>query len=83
MNPPDTDVTYRAVNLFSSDKRFIYFISNVLHLMKAARNCLCNSGKSRYTRYMWKNGMFMLWNYISDIFYEYREWENYQMNISS
>ena len=22
---------------------------------------------------MWKNGMFILWNYISDIFYEDRE----------
>ena len=26
---PDTDLTYQAVNLFSSDKRFIYFISDV------------------------------------------------------
>ena len=37
---PDTDVTYQIVNLFSSDKGFIYFI---------------------------------LWNYISAIFYEDRE----------
>ena len=69
---PDTDVTYRTVNLFSSEKRFIYFISDVPHLMKTARNCLYNSGKGRYTRYMWKNGMFILWNHISDIFYEDR-----------
>ena len=46
---PDTDVTYRAVNLFSSEKRFIYFMSDVPHLMKTARNCLYNSGKGRYT----------------------------------
>ena len=26
---PDADLTYQAVNLFSSDKRFIYFISDV------------------------------------------------------
>ena len=26
---PDADVTYQTVNLFSSDKYFIYFISNV------------------------------------------------------
>ena len=44
---PDTDVTYRTVNLFSSNKRFIYFISDVPHLMKTARNCLYNSGKGR------------------------------------
>ena len=28
---PDTDVTYQTVNLFSSDKCFIYFISDVPH----------------------------------------------------
>ena len=26
---PNTDITYQAVNLFSSDKCFIYFISDV------------------------------------------------------
>ena len=35
---PDIDVTYRTVILFSSEKRFIYFISDVQHLMKTARN---------------------------------------------
>ena len=28
---PDTDVTYQTVNLFSSDKCFVYFISDVPH----------------------------------------------------
>ena len=65
---PNTDVIYRTVNLFSSHKRFIYFISDVQHLMKTARNCLYNSGKGRYTQHMSKNGMFILWNHISDIF---------------
>ena len=41
--------------------------------MKTAQNCLYNSGKGRYTRYMWQNGIFILWNHISDIFYEDRE----------
>ena len=70
---PDTDVTYPTVNLFSSDKRFIYFISDVPRLMKTAQNCLYNSGEGRYIRYMWNNSMFILWNHISDIFYEDRE----------
>ena len=35
---PDVDVTYRAINLFSKEKRFIYFISDVPHLIKTARN---------------------------------------------
>ena len=69
----DTGVTYQTVNLFSSDKRFIDFISDVSHLVKAARNCLYNSGKGRYTKYMCKNGMFQSMNHISDIFYEDRE----------
>ena len=36
MNP---DVTYQTVNLFSPEKRFIYFISDAPHLLKTARNC--------------------------------------------
>ena len=48
----DTDVTYRTVNLLSSGKRFIYLISDVPHLMKAARNCVYNSGNGRYTYHM-------------------------------
>ena len=28
---PDADVTYQTVNLFSSDKCFLYFISDALH----------------------------------------------------
>ena len=69
----DTGVTYQTVNLFSSDKRFIDFISDVSHLVKAARNCLYNSVKERYTQYMCKNGVFQSINHISDIFYEDRE----------
>ena len=84
----DIDVTYQTVNLFSSEKRFIYFISDVPQLMKTARNCLCNYGKGRYTRYMWKNGMLILWNHIPDIFIKienlvYTSCQNCQMNISS
>ena len=55
----------------------IYLVlKNVLsasYLMKTVRNCLHNFGKGRYTRHMWENGMFILWNDISDIFYEDRE----------
>ena len=31
---PDTDVTYQTVNLFSSGKCFIYFISDVPHYIR-------------------------------------------------
>ena len=69
---PDVDVTYRTVNLFSPEKRFIYSISDVPHLLKTARNCLSNSGSGKFTRYMWNGGLFLLWNHISDLFYEDR-----------
>ena len=64
---PDADVTYQTVNLCSSDKYFIYFISDVpaLHLMKSAQHPLYNSGKGRCTRHMCSNDMFILWNCIS------------------
>ena len=58
---PETDVTYRTRNLFSgTENRFLYFISDVPHLLKTSRNCLSNSGSSIFTCYMWKSGMFLL-----------------------
>ena len=38
--------------------------------MKSAQHCLYNSGKGRYTGYMWSNNMFILWNHISANFYD-------------
>ena len=70
---PDVDVIYRTVNWQCSEKSFIYFISDVPHLNKTTRNCLANSGSGRYTRYMWNNGIFIIWNNITDLFYEDRE----------
>ena len=39
------------------------------HIIKTARNCLSNSGGNRCTRYMWNDGMYIIWNHIADIFY--------------
>ena len=58
---PKADVTYRTRNLFSGAKsRFPYFISDVPHLLKTARNCLLNSGSGQFTSYMWNGGIFLL-----------------------
>ena len=58
---PDVNVTYRTRNLHSLyEKRFIYFISDLPHLSKTTWNCLYISGSGKYTRYMWKNGMFFM-----------------------
>ena len=71
---PETDVTYRTRNLFSGTaNRFLYFISDVPHLLKTARNCLSNYGSGSFTYYMWNGGMFLLWNHIAAIFYEDQE----------
>ena len=71
---PDVEVTYKTINLFSKEKGFIYFISDVPHLIKTARNCLSNSRNNRCTRYMWNDGMYVIWNHIEDIFYEDRKY---------
>ena len=51
----------------------LHFCCSTLNLMKSAQHCLYNSGKGGYTRYMWSNDMFILWNRISVICYEDRE----------
>lgn len=44
-------VVYKTKNRYCRD-RWIYFISDVPHLIKTTRNCLYSS-KSSGTRYMW------------------------------
>jgi len=70
---PNVDVCYRTRNLYSKDGRFIYFIADPPHLLKTVRNCLYNSGAGTFTRFMWNDGLNVLWKHISDIFYEDRE----------
>lgn len=56
----DVGITCRALNWQRTEKRFIYFISDVPYLIKTTRNCLTNSGSGCYTRYMWNNKMFII-----------------------
>lgn len=70
---PEVGVIYFTQNLYSVEIRYIYFISDVPHLLKTARNCLYNSGAGKQTRYMWNNGYHVLWNHISKLFYEDQE----------
>ena len=65
-----TEVVSRAVNVYTEENRYIYFFSDVPHLMKTTRNCLVNSGGGRGTRYMWNNGNFILMNRIATLYYE-------------
>ena len=39
------------------------------HLIKTSRNCIVNSGAGRATRFMWNNGLYILWRHISQVYY--------------
>ena len=65
----DTDVCHRTINLFAPH-RFIYFFSDAPHLVKTTRNCLMHSGSGKCTRYMWNDGQYVLWQHITQIFYQ-------------
>ena len=45
------DVVYKTKNIYALDGRYIYFISDVPHLIKTTRNCWLGSyvGGPRYT----------------------------------
>ena len=65
----DKDVCYCTLNLFATH-RFIYFFSDAPHLVKTTRNCLLHSGSGTCTRYMWNDGLFILWQHITQVFYQ-------------
>ena len=57
------DVTYRTINLFEP-KRYIWFFADAPHLLKTARNFIYHLGNANGTRYMWKEGNFILWDHL-------------------
>ena len=68
-----SDVTYRIINDFADELRYIYFICDPPHLIKTARNCLYHSGSGRGSRLMWNDGLHLIWSHVANIFYEDRE----------
>ena len=62
-------VCYRTKNLYAPH-RYIYFFSDAPHLIKTTRNCLVHSGATKGTRYMWNNGLYVLWQHITSMVYE-------------
>ena len=50
----DLEVVHKVRNLFAPE-RWIWFLSDVPHLIKTLRNCLFQS-KPSGSRYMWNNG---------------------------
>lgn len=47
------EVLYKVKNPYSGDGRYIYFISDVPHLIKTTRNCWSNSFGHSYKRGLW------------------------------
>ena len=64
-----SEVTYRVINDFADELRYIYFICDPPHLIKTARNCLYQSGSGRGSRLMWNDGLHLIWSHIANIFY--------------
>ena len=44
---------YRMPNPYTTEDRYIYFISDVPHLIKTARNCWANSYAHNFRRKLW------------------------------
>ncbi|XP_070177865.1 uncharacterized protein [Littorina saxatilis] len=63
-----TEEGYWCWNRYSFPRRKLYFISDVPHLMKTARNCFANSSGHRRTRTLWKNGFELKWQHIVDLY---------------
>ena len=66
---PTLVATYKTINLYYPE-RCIYFTADPPHLLKTARNCIYSSSSGKCTRYMWNDGLHILWSHIADIFKE-------------
>ena len=52
-NTDNDEICYKTINPYSDERRYIYFISNVPHLMKTVRNCWSHSFGHGCTRKLW------------------------------
>lgn len=60
-------LVYRSKNLFSEDKRYIWFFSDAPHLMKTLRNCIYHSSPSSKSRNMLNKDFKITWSHIRKI----------------
>ncbi|CAC5403380.1 THAP9 [Mytilus coruscus] len=59
------------------ENRNLYFISDVPHLLKTARNCLSNSYSHKKTRQLWKREKDISWMHLVRLFEEHCEQDIY------
>ena len=60
------DGTYRTITLIES-KRYIWFFGDAQHFLETARNCIYHFGSCIGTRFMWKEGKFLVWDHLLKI----------------
>ena len=61
---------YSKPSIFFQQHISLFTSADSPHLMKTARNCLYNSGSGACSRLMWKNGRYLLFRHIADLFYK-------------
>lgn len=73
---PGFDNINFSENPFDRNRK-IFFISDVPHLLKTARNCFSNSFSHKCTRQLWRNGKDISWMHIVKLFEEHCEFNMY------
>ncbi|KAL5469038.1 hypothetical protein EMCRGX_G030227 [Ephydatia muelleri] len=62
---PSDPIPYRTKNPFSGDNRYLYFFSDVPHLVKTVRNCFMSSRRS-----LWCKGKNIWWSHVKKFYNE-------------
>ena len=65
------EMAYKVINLYADEKRYIYFISDVPHLLKTTRNCFSNSFGHSFTRKLWVGDDNMESDNMESTFYSF------------
>jgi hypothetical protein len=73
---PGIETVHYSINPFDSSRK-VYFISDVPHLLKTARNCFSNSFSHKNTRRMWRNGKDISWMHVVRLFEDHCEFNMY------
>jgi len=63
------ELVYKTKNLYASEERDVYFISDPPHLLKTSRNCYANSFAHSDVRHMWFSSNIS-WAYIEKLYEE-------------
>ena len=67
-------IVFDTVNFCSAERRPLYFMSDVAHLLKTIRNCFHNSGEGeKKPRCMERNGEKIVWKTIIRLYLTYRQ----------